>query len=71
MENRDDKKHYVVLLEKLTEDESHIVKTRLHDLRNSQNLHECRAKGIAALEHLSEIIELRKQLLATVLQSPD
>lgn len=71
MEIRDDTKHYVDLLEKLTEDESHIVKARLHDLRNSQNLQECREKGIAALEHLSEIIELRKQLLATVLQSPD
>lgn len=71
MEIRHDKKHYVDLLEKLTEDESHIVKARLQDLRNSRDLKECREKGIAALEHLSEIIELRKQLLATVLLQPD
>lgn len=70
MEYTDDKKHYVELLEKLTEDESYIVEARLNDLRNSENLKECRKKGIAALEHLSEIIELRKQLIATVLQSP-
>lgn len=71
MEIKDDKKHYVVLLEKLTEDESHIVNTRLQDLRNSRDLSECKERGIAALEQLSEIIELRKQLITTVLQSPD